>query len=495
MNNNYLDSIVNELKNFPQSNSEILNLIQSKKNVYNRFKREFIKEINNIKSKNLKAFALLVATNFKDNDFLNTITQNFDFDLINNDLAIFAKGIYFLSKNDNLKAVNLLWQSFNLNKHLYFNHQTFLTLICLFEDFKLSKERHILLQYLISTFPYVIEYHMQYILFLVQVKFNDDFTLTLAESNAIILQEIDYIYNHAQTSFDWNFLADFYFKFVGDVDKFWECSKNAILTLNITNNDNNFSVTKEENFHPEIYREVLDLLLDFLDNNNIKAFPCSGTLLGLYRDGKLMDYDKDADIGIIVNNNDDIINIIKVISASDKFSCNKISELDLTKKVLNIGVNHKEKGAATDIFFFHKNYYDYDKSHPKYNYLYTGIDTISASRIVEFKPFKVTKKNLAGHIYNVPENIEEWLLQEYGKDWNKHISVWDSLINAPNITEESKLAVFYFGSIRMHEAFRQKKYAKALNYYTQLKNRWNYPFTAEMCQKIELCLEQIKPVS
>ena len=78
MNNNYLDSIVNELKNFPQSNSEILNLIQNKKNVYNRFKREFIKNINNIKSKNLKAFALLVATNFKDNDFLNTITQNFD---------------------------------------------------------------------------------------------------------------------------------------------------------------------------------------------------------------------------------------------------------------------------------------------------------------------------------------------------------------------------------------------------------------------------------
>ena len=129
MNNNYLDFIVNELKNFPQSNSEILNLIQSKKNVYNRFKREFIKEINNIKSKNLKAFALLVATNFKDNDFLNTITQNFDFDLINNDLAIFAKGIYFLFKNDTLKAVNLLWPSFNFNHHLSFTHPTFLTFI------------------------------------------------------------------------------------------------------------------------------------------------------------------------------------------------------------------------------------------------------------------------------------------------------------------------------------------------------------------------------
>ena len=483
MNNNYLDSIVNELKNFPQSNSEILNLIQSKKNVYNRFKREFIKNINNIKSKNLKAFALLVATNFKDNDFLNTITQNFDFDLINNDLAIFAKGIYFLSKNDNLKAVNLLWQSFNLNKHLYFNHQTFLTLICLFEDFKLSKERHILLQYLISTFPYVIEYHMQYILFLMQVKFNDDFTLTLAESNAIILREIDYIYNHAQTSFDWSFLADFYFKFVGDVDKFWECSKNATLTLNVT--DKNIDVKRDTIFPIEIYKEHLDSLLDFLNANNIQAFPCTGSLLGLYRDGKLMDYDKDTDIGIIVNNNDDVINIINIISTNEKFYCTKIAECDLSKNILNIGVSDKKNGMVTDIFLHYK----------KDNFLYTGLNTKLCDFFWKHSEFTTIKANLNNKEYYVPSNTKLYLTELYGKNWNEHISVWDSLLNCPNIPQSSQLAVFYFGSIRMHEAFRQKKYAKALNYYTQLKNRWNYPFTAEMCQKIELCLEQIKPVS
>ena len=483
MNNNYLDSIVNELKNFPQSNSEILNLIQSKKNVYNRFKREFIKEINNIKSKNLKAFALLVATNFKDNDFLNTITQNFNFDLINNDLAIFAKGIYFLSKNDNLKAVNLLWQSFNLNKHLYFNHQTFLTLICLFEDFKLSKERHILLQYLISTFPYVIEYHMQYILFLMQVKFNDDFTLTLAESNAIILREIDYIYNHAQTSFDWSFLADFYFKFVGDVDKFWECSKNATLTLNVT--DKNIDVKRDTIFPIEIYKEHLDSLLDFLNANNIQAFPCTGSLLGLYRDGKLMDYDKDTDIGIIVNNNDDVINIINIISTNEKFYCTKIAECDLSKNILNIGVSDKKNGMVTDIFLHYK----------KDNFLYTGLNTKLCDFFWKHSEFTTIKANLNNKEYYVPSNTKLYLTELYGKNWNEHISIWDSLLNCPNIPQSSQLAVFYFGSIRMHEAFRQKKYAKALNYYTQLKNRWNYPFTAEMCQKIELCLEQIKPVS
>ena len=45
--NNYLDLISKDLQNFPQSNSENLDLIQSKKNTFNRFKREFINDINN----------------------------------------------------------------------------------------------------------------------------------------------------------------------------------------------------------------------------------------------------------------------------------------------------------------------------------------------------------------------------------------------------------------------------------------------------------------
>ena len=34
--------------------------------------------------------------NYSDDDFLNTISKNFDYDLINNELANFAKGIYNL---------------------------------------------------------------------------------------------------------------------------------------------------------------------------------------------------------------------------------------------------------------------------------------------------------------------------------------------------------------------------------------------------------------
>ena len=73
LDNNYLDLIISELKNFPENSSQILSLIQSKKNVFNRFKREFIKNVDNIKNKNLKAFALLVASLHKNDEFLQNL--------------------------------------------------------------------------------------------------------------------------------------------------------------------------------------------------------------------------------------------------------------------------------------------------------------------------------------------------------------------------------------------------------------------------------------
>ena len=137
--NNYLDLVISELKNFPENNSEILNLIQSKKNVFNRFKRNFINNIDSIKSQKLKAFALLAASTIQDDDFLNTITKKFDYDLINNDLATFAKGIYNLYLNNYEQATNLLWNAFIKNKK-YFCRNDVIHLIQLLNKFYFSDE-------------------------------------------------------------------------------------------------------------------------------------------------------------------------------------------------------------------------------------------------------------------------------------------------------------------------------------------------------------------
>lgn len=149
--NNYLDLVISELKNFPENNSEILNLIQSDENTFEKFKNEFTNNINSIKNKNLKAFALLAASSIRDDDFLNTIIKKFDYDLINNELANFAKGIYNLYLKNYEQATNLLWNVFTRNKK-YFCRDDVIHLIQLLDKFYFYEQKNIVLKYYLDNF-------------------------------------------------------------------------------------------------------------------------------------------------------------------------------------------------------------------------------------------------------------------------------------------------------------------------------------------------------
>ena len=473
--NNYLDSIVNELKDFPQSNSEILNLIQSRKNVYNRFKREFIKNINTIENEDLIAFALLIAAKNTDFELHQILSEHFDFNNINNPLAIFAKGIHGSKSGQNFAAFNLLYHSYK-TQPLYFNFLDFALLLYLAKELNLQTERKIILDDLIQKFPANIDLRLQQIDYFIDNNLFDD--------SKEFKQQINYLFNNITASAHWSNLAGICFN-TGDIDNFFKCNEKAYTAEDFPSYNYVFISNDKGKFPATDCLEFMNYLLDFLNANNIQAFPCTGSLLGLYRDGKLMDYDKDTDIGIIVNNNDDVIDIINIISTNEKFYCTKIAECDLSKNILNIGVSDKKNGMVTDIFLHYK----------KDNFLYTGLNTKLCDFFWKHSEFTTIKAKLNNKEYYVPSNTKLYLTELYGKNWNEHISVWDSLLNCPNIPQSSQLAVFYFGSIRMHEAFRQKKYAKALNYYTQLKNRWQYPFTPQMCEIIETCLEKIKPQS
>ena len=473
--NNYLDSIVNELKDFPQSNSEILNLIQSRKNVYNRFKREFIKNINTIENEDLIAFALLIAAKNTDFELHQILSEHFDFNNINNPLAIFAKGIHGSKSGQNFAAFNLLYHSYK-TQPLYFNFLDFALLLYLAKELNLQTERKIILDDLIQKFPANIDLRLQQIDYFIDNNLFDD--------SKEFKQQINYLFNNITASAHWSNLAGICFN-TGDIDNFFKCNEKAYTAEDFPSYNYVFISNDKGKFPATDCLEFMNYLLDFLDSYNIKAFLDGGSLLGLYRDGKLMDYDKDTDIGIVVNDNNDVLNIIKILSVNENFILPKINSLNLSKKILSISISDKQNSVITDIFFYYK----------ENNFLYSGLSTALGNLTWKYSAFDLIKIKFNNKEYYAPSNIELYLTELYGTNWKEHIEVWDSLVNCPNITPQSKLVVFFYGSIRMHEAFRQKKYAKALNYYTQLKNRWNYPFTAEMCQKIELCLEQIKPVS
>ena len=82
--NDYLSLIISELNDvYPEKFSQTIHLISTRKNVFNKYKREITNNINFAKNNsNLMWFSFLVGCRFNDSDFVNLLISNFDFNNI-----------------------------------------------------------------------------------------------------------------------------------------------------------------------------------------------------------------------------------------------------------------------------------------------------------------------------------------------------------------------------------------------------------------------------
>jgi hypothetical protein len=235
-------------------------------------------------------------------------------------------------------------------------------------------------------------------------------------------------------------------------------------------------------FIPEKCRESMDEIIDILESENIQPFPIAGSLLGLYRDGKFMDHDKDADIGIFVNNYQDVLTITSAICKKSKFIAPSIVKNSKESNLWNVAVFDQENNTAIDLFFFY-----HEESH-----IVEGVYTPCGVLKWAFTPFTLVRQHLAGRDYWLPNNIEQHLIDAYGQDWRTPVKVWDSLVVCPNILPSSRPAVLYFGLMRLYSSLDQGKQEKALYYYHLLKTRWSMPFSNEVDININKLLSRDK---
>lgn len=451
--NNYLDLVISELKNFPENNSEILNLIQSDKNTFEKFKNKFTNNINSIKNKNLKAFALLAASTIQDDDFLNTITKKFDYDLINNDLATFAKGIYNLYLKNYEQATNLLWNAFIKNKK-YFCRDDVIHLIQLLNKFYFSEQKNFVLKYYLDNFNQGV---------------------------------VDY-YNFA------NQYCDYY-----GADNFFKCYEKAIINLHYTPTGHDFAeqfITGwegESTYEANYMLSLLNEVVDSLENIGEKPFLNGGTLLGMYRDGKLINYDCDADIAILKNDRNNLDEYIqKILQTILKDNPN----LDYYMGHYPGEINHysaitfvdKSSKLHIDLAFMYDDNYFEDNPNKKY---YIGFFTSMSPMFFSFDRFDLIRKNFGNRYYWIPTDTEHYLEQLYSKDWKQPIKRFSTFMSAPNLSPKSTLSVYYFKVPGLLSAMANNNYEESLYLYEGLKH-WDYPFTDEMKNHIENYLQQIK---
>lgn len=130
---------------------------------------------------------------------------------------------------------------------------------------------------------------------------------------------------------------------------------------------------------------------DILDKNGIPFWLAFGTLLGLYRDKHLIEYDADADMVVQF---DSIINIIKLKQEFEKKSFSMAME--------NYGVILYRGGEHIDL----------------YHAVKIGNGILVLNVIFPQETFiKSEYLEWEGRKWKIPGQTEKWLAYVYGSDW------------------------------------------------------------------------------
>lgn len=215
-------------------------------------------------------------------------------------------------------------------------------------------------------------------------------------------------------------------------------------------------------------------IIKLAETQGSRPFLIGGTLLGMVRDRKLMDYDKDADLGILISNPDQIRPIVEAICKEKNFVAPGMIRSPAESQHWNVAIIDQSQGIAVDLFFFYE-------INGKY---YEGVHTSLGTLKWEFSKFDLGTLTVDGFTYFVPHTAETFLEELYGSDWRIPISGWDSLVDCPNLTKDSFPNVLYFGLTRLYAAASKGDIKTARRYVDSLASKWGFEFDDKFLAKI-----------
>ena len=167
--------------------------------------------------------------------------------------------------------------------------------------------------------------------------------------------------------------------------------------------------------------DTINIIQTLFTDNDFSFFFDMGTLLGLYRDGRLIKRDMDIDIGVFVNDIETIHRIRNVLIQNNAIQT--FAFLSKKRGVIQDAFDYN--GIRVDLHYY-RHHLDKDVCYLLYdeNNENNLVVELGCNPIVEITTFEINDMSI-----NAPKDIEKYLEDRYGLNWrtpDKNYKYWKS---------------------------------------------------------------------
>lgn len=235
-----------------------------------------------------------------------------------------------------------------------------------------------------------------------------------------------------------------------------------------------------EGFNVAKASQALSDLAQIFRANDLKMFLVSGTLLGYEREGKLLDHDKDIDIGVIGWENQYAICL--AIQQSGLFTV----EPKYLKgaRAYYIPVVHNLTGMCIDMFIYY----------PQDGQLVTGVDFFFGYRqTFAFTPFDLKPVNFLGVDMYVPDDTPRNLEENFG-NWRVPDASYISHLESPSTMDKGGPAFMLTARLTALGALMKDKPVKLRKVIAVLREYAGRPLAMDpaLLERLERACEQLE---
>jgi tetratricopeptide (TPR) repeat protein len=206
-------------------------------------------------------------------------------------------------------------------------------------------------------------------------------------------------------------------------------------------------------------RATLDRLRVYLDGAGIPWCLLAGTLLGIYRDGDILPYDKDMDLAIPAAI--ERRHVIDALTKSGEFEYRQRFR-QRSDDTYSMSFVHTQQGVTVDLFFLHPD----GEQH-----FIAGVDHPAQAMLCRIRRFEFAMHPWRDRQWPIPATPEQYLEDVYGAHWRQPDPGFDTVLSNPNRLPESIPLVVCYGYERLYECLLQQHWRRALAYCRQLQAR------------------------